>query len=200
MIKIPTVWQRDPHQRRFVVPTVTEGCEWVLAGEGVATRKYEGTHVYLDEHGAWWARREIKPGQKVPGNFVLVERDDTTMKEFGRVPAKDSAFVKPLVEALQDPWTPWRDQTTGNILPGGYELCGPKINGNPERLEKHTLISHDRAEVSLDDRDHDLRGFDAMEEFVLALAAQNGWEGIVYKHPDGRQAKIKARDYPRPPQ
>lgn len=41
MKKIPTVFVRDPDDRKHVLPQVTPGCEWVLAGEGRATRKFD---------------------------------------------------------------------------------------------------------------------------------------------------------------
>jgi hypothetical protein len=45
----------------------------VLDGEGVATRKYDGTCVMFDGDG-WWARREVKPGKTAPAGFVA-DRD-----------------------------------------------------------------------------------------------------------------------------
>lgn len=58
MQKIPTMFVRDPDNMRYVIDEVTPGCEWVLAGEGTPTRKYDGTCVMFD--GAeWWARREV---------------------------------------------------------------------------------------------------------------------------------------------
>jgi hypothetical protein len=43
MRKIPTLFVRDPDDRRHVTEQITPGCEWVTAGEGTATRKYDGT-------------------------------------------------------------------------------------------------------------------------------------------------------------
>jgi hypothetical protein len=62
--KIPTVFRRDPEDMKRVLPEVSPGCEWVLDGEGVATRKYDGTCVRLDEDGKWLARREVRPGKR----------------------------------------------------------------------------------------------------------------------------------------
>ena len=43
MKKIPTMFERDWNgDRSRVVNQVHPGCEWVLAGEGVATRKLDG--------------------------------------------------------------------------------------------------------------------------------------------------------------
>jgi hypothetical protein len=39
--------------------------------------------------------------------------------------------------------------------------------------------------------------FDGIRSTVLALAAIDGCEGVVWHHTDGRMAKIKARDFPK---
>lgn len=52
MRKIPTVFRRDPeNMKHALVDQITPGCEWVLEGEGVATRKWDGTCVMLDADG-----------------------------------------------------------------------------------------------------------------------------------------------------
>ena len=46
MEKIPTVFVRDDAtNRKHVRDEVHPACGWVLAGEGVATRKFDGTCV-----------------------------------------------------------------------------------------------------------------------------------------------------------
>lgn len=180
MKKIPTLFVRNPDDRRYVLPEVTPGCEWVIAGEGVATRKYDGTCVMRDAQGMWWARREVKPGKQPPGEFVAVEHDEGTGKTVGWEPAADSPFWRWLLEAV------WADAD-----PGTYELCGPKINGNPEDFEQHTLVRHADAEI-LDMFTHHLIDWWDVANNVPLL----GWEGIVWHHPDGRMAKIKSRDFP----
>ena len=50
MNKIPTVFRRNPENRQLVLPEANPECEWVLAGEGTPTRKYDGT------------RRELRAG------------------------------------------------------------------------------------------------------------------------------------------
>ena len=45
MRKIPTLFVREflPNHKIIITDQVAPGCEWVLAGEGVATRKLDGT-------------------------------------------------------------------------------------------------------------------------------------------------------------
>lgn len=184
MKKIPTLFQRDPDDRRRVLPIVTPGCEWVLAGEGVATRKYDGTCVMYDGEN-WWGRREVKPGKNPPPGWVQVDHDETTGKSVGWEPIEQASHYKAFAEAVcrigYDP-----------IEPGTYELIGPKINGNPEDEPYHELVAHETAQrinlpAPLDYRTC-ARAVSDLGEF--------GFEGIVWHHPDGRMAKLKARDFP----
>jgi hypothetical protein len=182
--KIPTLFERDfDNDPRHVLRTVTPGCEWVLAGEGKATRKYDGTCVMLDNAGEWWARREVKPGKSPPPGFVAADTDTATGKTTGWEPIAQSSFAKFHAEALANLHA-W--------IPGTYELCGPKINGNPENFDKHVLIAHIDAEV-LEVPDLSYEGL------RRRLEPREGFgfiEGIVWHHPDGRMAKLKVRDFP----
>lgn len=186
MQKIPTLFVRSEEDRRYVTSDVTPGCEWVLAGEGQATRKFDGTCVMLDENGAWWARREVKPGKQRPNHFVSVNFDETTGKTIGWEPIAQSAFAKWHAEALEN-------CGPGDGVTGTFELIGPKVNGNPERCEEHLLVEHAYA-VHVDVPE---LTFDGIRKTVLVLAESDGCEGIVWHHEDGRMAKIKARDLPR---
>ncbi|GAA1956733.1 DUF5565 family protein [Kitasatospora viridis] len=199
MRKIPTLFRRDPEDRARVTAEVNPGCEWVLAGEGVATRKYDGTCVRLDESGAWWARREVKPGKAAPAGYLPVETDPVTGKTMGWEPMAQSPFAKFHAEALQfhaealDALESHAEAPAdrSDLVPGTYELVGPKLNGNPERRTTHGLVRHAEAEVlPVPQREHA-----ALRDFVLALAAESGAEGLVFHHPDGRMAKLKARDF-----
>ena len=161
MQKIPTLFRRDPDNLKGVLPEVNPGCEWVLAGEGVATRKFDGTCVRLDERGAWWARRELKPGKAAPANFEPVVTDPVTGKTVGWEPVDQSGFAKWHAQAL--------DEHGGEpLVPGTYELCGPKVNSNPEGYSGHVLVPHATAPTAVD---------------------------LEYHHPDGRMAKLKGRDF-----
>lgn len=70
---------------------------------------------------------------------------------------------------------------------GTYELLGPKIQGDPERIGVHALLGHATAEI-LDSAPRDFEGL--REYFRL-----HDVEGIVWHHPDGRMVKIKGKDF-----
>jgi hypothetical protein len=181
--KIPTLFERDwDGDRRYVLPKVAAGCEWVTEGEGVPTRKYDGTCVMFDGE-RWWARREVKAGKPSPEGFVALEADGETGKTVGWEPVEQSGFARWHAEAVAD------DDGLG-WDPGTYELVGPKVNGNPENAPSHMLLMHEDA-AELDDAPRDFDG-------LAAWLHSHPYEGIVWHHPDGRMAKIKKRDFPRP--
>lgn len=180
MKKIPTLFKRNPEDMHHLLPEVTPGCEWVLDGEGVPTRKYDGTCVMVDEHGKWWARREVKPGKSEPPNFQSLGTDENTGKTVGWEPIEQSPFAKFHAEALK--------QYPGGLPADTYELYGPRINGNPEDVEEHRLILH--GAIGLVDGP---RTFEVLSR-VLGSPTYP-YEGIVWHHPDGRMAKLKRRDF-----
>lgn len=179
MRKIPTLFVRDPNDMRKVLHEVHPECQWVIDGEGEATRKYDGTCVLLDHDGIWFARREVKPGKTVPSGYVEVDTDPVTGKTVGWEPIDQSPFVKAWQEALGNPHE--------RRAIGTYELCGPKINGNPEGYSGHVLIRHGDADL-LDDAPRDFNG-------LVKYFADFPHEGIVWHHVDGRMTKIKRRDF-----
>lgn len=182
MKKIPTLFVRDPDDRKHVLPEVTPGCEWVTAGEGVATRKYDGTCVMFDG-GRWWARREVKPGKQAPEGFDPISTDEVTGKTMGWEPAEASGFAKFLDEAIGGT----------DFDAGTYELCGPKINGNPEQYERHALMAHAHAQFD----QQPPRDFDSLRALFTDPDSDfpARYEGIVWHHPDSRMVKIKRRDF-----
>lgn len=175
MKKIISLFQRNYDGDRLVRDELVAGAEWVAAGEGVATRKWDGTCVMYDG-ATWWARREVKAGKQMPETFTLVEHDETTGNFFGWEPAALSGFAKYLAEALP----------TITSEPGTYELCGPKINRNPEGFTSHVLVRHGETPVLFAPRD-----FDGLRAYL----SSHDIEGIVWHHTDGRMVKIKGRDF-----
>lgn len=117
MRKIPTLFLHNEHDRRHVTSEPNPECRWVLDGEGVATRKLDGTSMMYDG-GCWWARREVKPGKAPPDGFRLEQHDATTGKDVGYEPAEQSPWARYLGEALPHAdrrrrvWVRWRKAKT----------------------------------------------------------------------------------------
>lgn len=175
MKKIISLFQRNYDGDRKVRDEIVPGAEWVLAGEGRATRKYDGTCCMVRD-GVLFKRYDAKAGKIPPVGFQPAQTADPVTGHWpGWIPVGDGP---------EDAWH--RAAFHASIPNGTYELCGPKVQGNPERLPVHSLIPHGSVEVP-----NDLRSFAAIREFLLA----NSIEGIVWHHPDGRMVKIKKEDF-----
>lgn len=183
MKKIISLYQRNYDGDRLVRDEVVPGAEWVLAGEGIATRKWDGTCVLI-EGGAMWKRYEVKKGKTPPTGFRAAnDVDPNTGKRQGwlLVNAADPAD-RWHIEAL------WNDDADpADYEDGTYELVGPKIQGNPDRFDTHRLIRH--GEEVLHNVPRDFAGIRNYLDVDAHI------EGIVWHHPDGRMVKIKAKDF-----
>lgn len=186
MQKIPTLFVRDWENRRHVLDQVTPGCEWVLTDpRAVPTRMWDGACVMLDDNGMWWARRKVKRGKTSPSNYRPLYTDSHSGTTVGWEPAIQSPFVLYHLEAL-----PNSDAST----PGTYELLGPKINGNRDVFADHILVPHDWAPLSERlDLSTAPRDYTGLKDWLLSRP----YKGIVWTHPDGRRAKLKASNFPR---
>ena len=70
---------------------------------------------------------------------------------------------------------------------GTYELCGKKVQGNPENIEGHKLIKHGSEVLSLEDDSF---------EYIKQYLTENDIEGIVFHHRnDDRMCKIRKSDF-----
>lgn len=180
MKKTPTVFERDwDGDRSRVLPQVHPGCEWVLAGDGVPTRKLDGTCCMVRKRQLF-RRQEIKEDQTVPEDFEEVDFDAETDKRVG---------WRPVGEGPEDRWHREAFEDLQNKADGTYELIGPKIQGNPEKVTGHLLIAHTIECLGI--AEEVPRDFEGLKAY---LATQD-IEGIVFHHPDGRMAKVKKRDF-----
>jgi len=174
--KIPTIFKRDPENMHELLDEPHPDCLWVFTGEGVATQKYDGTCVMI-ENGKYFKRREVKKGKKSPIGFVEISLDPNTGKRVGWIE------VDP-----EDKGDKWHMAAFDETVPDGtYELCGPKIQGNPEHYDEHLLIRHAAAKQFVDVP----RDFGGIKQWLDGKDI----EGLVFHHPDGRMGKIKKRDF-----
>jgi len=174
MKKIISLFRRNYDGDRLVRDEVVPGAEWVPSGEGVATRKWDGTCCMV-RGGRLFKRYDVKKGRTPPHGFEPAQDPDVTTGHWpGWLPVSDGP---------EDAWH--REAFIGDEIDGTYELCGPKIQGNPELLDRHELIPHDFLPVDAP------RTFAGLREWL----ATAGIEGVVWHHPDGRMVKIKAKDF-----
>ena len=185
MKKIPTLFQRNYETDKLVRNEVTPGCEWVLAGEVTPTRKFDGT-ACLVQNSRLYRRYELKKGKVAPPDFEAAQEEPDVVT--GDTPG----WVPVSAGGPDDKWhrvaaATWSD-FLGKPLEDGqtYELCGPKVQGNPEGFITHVLVQHGC--ITADDCPRD---FDGIREYL----DNHTIEGVVWWHPDGRRTKVKVRDF-----
>lgn len=181
MKKISTLFKKDPNDLGRVINEINPENSWVF-DEGVkATRKFDGTACAII-NGELYKRYDVKKGKAVPEGSIPCQDPDPIS---GHHPhwlkcRRDEPGDKYFWEAFDSPnnLLGWEDWT--------YELCGPKIQGNPELFEEHTLEAHGEIKESIPDL-----SFEGIKEYL----SQKDIEGIVFHHPDGRMCKIRKSDF-----
>lgn len=180
MKKISTLFKKNPDNLALVTNEVDPQNQWAIDGEGIATRKFDGTAAAII-NGELYKRYDVKKGKTVPiGATPCQEPDEITGHWPHWVKCKlNEPADKYFIEA-------YINQGGSTIADGTYELCGPKIQGNPEILDKNTLVPHGKDIcIGLE------RTWYGIQEYFSA----NYIEGIVFHHPDGRMCKIRKSDF-----
>ena len=204
MKKIISLFQRNYNGDRLVRNEVVPGAEWVLAGEGGATRKWDGT-CCLVRDGKLYKRYDLplkrefankkKHGYAGPWADTMYEAPPALWERAEPYPDQASGHWPgwlPVGDGPEDRWHREAWETFKQHPPsycgdGTYELCGPKIQGNPEQCGPgHVLLPHGWEVLHYVPRD-----FDGIREWLRT----HNVEGIVWHHPDGRMVKIKAKDF-----
>jgi hypothetical protein len=176
---MPCLFQRTFNGRNAadITSDVTPGCEWVLAGEGTASRKYDGTACAVIG-GVLHKRYDAKRGKPAPANGIPCQDPDPITGHWPHwVPVSASN------PADKHHVAAWSD--AGGLPDGTYELIGQPINGNPERVEGLWFIPHGVTILDVE------RTFDGLRSYL----STTNIEGIVFAHPDGRMCKIRRADF-----
>lgn len=183
MRKIISLFQRNYDGDRLVRDELVPGAEWAAVGEGVATRKWDGT-ACLVRNGQLFKRYDARAGKTPPAGFEPAQENPDPVT--GHWPGWLAVSEGP-----EDRWHREALANAGGPLPDGtYELVGPKVQGNPEHLDRHILIPHGRDLLPKAPRD-----FASLKAYFAA----HDIEGIVWwrdpNDPDCDKVKIKARDF-----
>lgn len=179
MIKLSTVFEKDPNDLGKVIDKINPLNIWAITGEGIPTRKFDGTSCAII-NGELYKRYDAKKGKEAPkGAIPCQEADEITghHPHWVRCDEMDNSS-KYHFEAFH---------LLENPEDGTYELCGEKIQGNPEKIQGHKLIKHG-SEI--------LEFMDFSFEGIRSYLEKTDIEGIVFHHKtDGRMCKIRKSDY-----
>lgn len=180
MKKIPTLFERqyENHKVVGIEPKVTEGCEWVLEGKGMATLKIDGSCCAII-NGEFYKRYDAKKGKKAPdGAIPCCEADKIT----GHHPH----WVKVDENNPSDKWFIEAKNNSPNYLcDGTYEAIGVHFQGNPYNLNGDIILQHGRTHLKVE------RSFEGIKKYL----EENEIEGIVFWLDGEPKCKIKRSDF-----
>lgn len=190
MKKIPCLFQRifDGPRKATLLREVTIGCEWVLAGEGTASRKWDGTACMVRD-GVLFRRYDAKRGKAPPPNAIPCDDPDPVTGHHPHWVAVDGG--NPTDKWHREAFMMWTNDMSGRVIvppDGTYELIGPHFNGNPEQQAADVFRRHGYTPIEI------VRTYEGIREYL----AGNWIEGIVFAHPDGRMCKIRRADHGMP--
>ena len=182
MKKIPTLFIRKFHGKGKVtiLNEVMPGCEWVLQGEGIATRKWDGSCCAVID-GKFWKRYDAKKGKPIPENAILCQPKEDAIT--GHLPC----WI-PVNNKSEDKWFRVALENAGgleSLVDGTYEAVGPHFNSNHENYGIDTLIKHGKGFINVE------RTFEGIKAFL----ERSPLEGIVFHRLNGEMCKIKRSDF-----
>lgn len=182
MKKMKTLFIRDyfDNHKFTLTDKVAEGYELVLAGEGKATRKYDGT-CCLIKNNQIYRRFDWKKGRNLPKNAIpCQEKADEVTGSFPH-------WVLCEESNPNDKWYIKAFNVKKSWLDGTYELCGEHFQNNIDKTVQtgDILIRHGE---DILDVPRDFSG-------IRAYLNDHQIEGIVFHRENGDMCKIKRSDF-----
>ena len=133
MKKISTLFLKDPNDLSRVISKENPENLWVFEGKAIATRKFDGAACAIID-GHLYKRYDVKKGKQVPQDAIPCQEPDAITGHWPHWIVVDP-------EAKENRWFWEAYVNLADKKPGTYELCGPRVQGNPEKFENHTLCS-----------------------------------------------------------
>ncbi len=181
MKKISTFFKKDPENLGRVINEINPDNAWAI--DAIATRKFDGTSCAII-NGELYKRYDakIKPDgtykRPIPLNAIPCQDAD-------RLSGHHPHWVKCDRDNKGDKYHFEGFDALNNKNDGSYELCGNKVQKNPEKIDGHQLIRHGQEVLDVPDR-----SFEGLKKFLF----ENDIEGIVF-HLDDKMCKIRKTDF-----
>ena len=187
MKKISTLYKKNPENLGRVFNEISPENQWVFDGDGLATRKFDGTASTIID-GEIYKRYDVKKGKSVPENAIPCQEPDEITGHWphwvkcDRSKPEDKYFFEAFdLLIFSDA------KISPKELDGTYELCGPKIKNDPEKFCLHRLVKHGSIKF-----ENILLTFEGIRQALELLDI----EGIVFHHKtDERMCKIRKSDF-----
>jgi hypothetical protein len=187
MKKISTLYIKNPNDLSKVINELDPQNKWVIDGDGIPTRKFDGTATCIID-GVLYKRYDVKKRRKIPLNAIPCQEPDM-------ITGHHPHWVKCNRNDNVDKWhfmgfDKLCEDVSPEFIDGTYELCGEKIKNNPEKIQGNILIPHGD-EILTDCTDF---SFEGLKKYLSNKDLDI--EGIVFHHKnDNRMCKIRKRDF-----
>jgi hypothetical protein len=189
-------------QQATIFPVVRLENKWVLEEPDnvTATRKFDGSACMIDNDIFLYKRYDVKPTKQAFKKHI--PRTPWNLEDFKQVPEGAIPCQEP--DLITGHWPHWilcdeanpEDKyffeafySLENKEVGTYELCGDKVQGNPEKIIGHKLIKHGSEVLDIPKP----WSFDVLKEYLSN--PDNDIEGVVFHHKDGRMCKLRKSDF-----
>lgn len=199
MKKISTLFKKDPNYLGRVINEVNPENQWVFDGDGVPTQKFDGTATAIFD-GKLYKRFDVKLFKKKKGKITVFTDEQIKAKiPEGAIPCqkpdeKSGHFPHWIICDKNDNSNKYHFEAFDKAgyedsewIDGTYELCGEKVQGNPENVKGHKLIPHGGEVLKVP-----YLTFEGIKTYL----ENHNIEGIVFHHKsDGRMCKIRKTDF-----
>ncbi len=179
MKKISTLFKKDPNDLGKVINEINPENQWVFDGDAIATRKFDGTATAII-NGELYKRYDVKKGRQVPDGAIPCQEADA-------ITGHHPHWIKCDLNNPADKWHFIAFDALENKEDGTYELCGEKIQGNPEKIQGHELIRHGCEVLLVSDY-----SFEGLKKYLM----DSDIEGIVFHHAKSdKMCKLRKSDF-----
>jgi hypothetical protein len=184
MEKISTLYKKDPSDLGRVINEIAPENSWVIEGMGIPTRKFDGTATAIINQELY-KRYDCKINRKT-GKRKPIPAGAIPCQEPDQITGHHPHWIKCDGNNPADKWHIIAFNA-GTFEDGTYELCGEKVQSNPEKIKGHQLIKHGCEVLPIGEYD-----FDTIRKYLEITDI----EGIVFHHKrDGRMCKIRKCDF-----
>src|SRR5699024_699162 len=127
MKKISTLFKKNPENLGRVINEINPENKWVFDGDGIPTRKFDGTSCSIIDGDIYRRydtkkrRKHHKGGTRKQEEGAIIEHHPHCVKCSSDKPHDKNHFL--VFMSLKEK----KD--------GRYEICGEKVNGNPKKIK-----------------------------------------------------------------
>lgn len=171
MRKLSTLFKKDPKDSGRVIDELNPENEWVFT-YGIPTRKFDGTSCAII-NGELYKRYDARIDKKTGKYKKPIPKEAIPCQESDKISGHHPHWVKCDRSDNSNKYHFQAFDLLKDKEDGTYELCGEKVQGNPEKIKGHELIKHGSEILDLA-----IYSFKEIKKYLET----HDIEGIVFHH------------------